>query len=350
MARARPCAATRGAARRARCPRRAARESHHLLDRRRRREGREPCARAARRARPPHRAAAPRARSRSASGRARAISSGSPGRSARSDRRPACATPSRPSSPAIGRSASITTRMCSSRSTPSSSCALDHVLAIDARCEALLLELLAHRPRLERREALGSHERACVHEAGELVAGEEHVLEVALARRRVLQVARVREDRAHEPVGVAELAQDTARRPADADRASGGARSRSRAAAPRSPTRPRRRRAAARRREQRPRPRRRGGAAPRSSSTRAAVASAASRSRASFSESWASASMRRTVADGRLTACPMESRSPGTDTRPGALPGPTGRRSLLDPWLDGPDGPGGTARRRCRPT
>ncbi len=46
-----------------------------------------------------------------------------------------------------------------------------------------------------------------MHEAGQLVAGEEHALEVALARGDVLQVVRVREHRAHEPLRVAELAQ-----------------------------------------------------------------------------------------------------------------------------------------------
>ncbi len=46
-----------------------------------------------------------------------------------------------------------------------------------------------------------------MHEAGELVAGEEHALEIALARGDVLQVVGVREHRAHEPLGIAELAQ-----------------------------------------------------------------------------------------------------------------------------------------------
>ena len=46
-----------------------------------------------------------------------------------------------------------------------------------------------------------------MHEAGQLVAGEEHALEVALALRDVLQVIGVGEHGAHEPLRVAQLAQ-----------------------------------------------------------------------------------------------------------------------------------------------
>jgi len=80
------------------------------------------------------------------------------------------------------------------------------VVSVDARCERLLLELLAHAAGLERREALRAHEPAGVHEAGQLVAGEEHELELALARRHVLQVVGVREHGPHEPLGIAQLA------------------------------------------------------------------------------------------------------------------------------------------------
>ena len=115
--------------------------------------------------------------------------------------------PGRPSSAWIGLSASITTWMCSSRSTPRRLGALVDVVAVDAGRERLLLELLAHAARLERGEALRAHEAAGVHEAGQLVAGEEHALEVALALRDVLQVVRMREHGAHEPLGIAQLAQ-----------------------------------------------------------------------------------------------------------------------------------------------
>ena len=84
--------------------------------------------------------------------------------------------------------------------------ALRHVLPVHARGEGGLLELLAHALRLERREPLGSHGRAGADEAGELVAGVQRVLELALAAH-LDEVIGVREHRADEPFGIAELTQ-----------------------------------------------------------------------------------------------------------------------------------------------
>ena len=81
--------------------------------------------------------------------------------------------------------------------------ALDHVVAVDAGREARCFSFL----RTERGSSVerpsGRTSAAGVHEAGQLVAGEEDVLELALARRDVLQVVRVREHRPDEPLRVA---------------------------------------------------------------------------------------------------------------------------------------------------
>ena len=115
--------------------------------------------------------------------------------------------PRHPSSSAIGRSASITTMMCSSRSTPSSSAPsiTSSRLTPDAKlfCFSFLRTDLGSS--VERPS--GPHERARMHEAGELVACEQDVLEVGLSRRDVLQVVGVRQDRADEPLRVAGVPQ-----------------------------------------------------------------------------------------------------------------------------------------------
>ena len=140
--------------------------------------------------------------------------------------------------------------------------ALVDVLPVDAGGEGRLLQLLLDRLRLERRDPVGPDEAARVDEAGELVAGEERLLQ-----RRVPRQAEVRgvRETPRRPRPASPPRAGSAHRPVGACRAWGAARSRSRAAA-RSPARaPRPRRTAARRRRRRPRPRARGAAAPRSS-------------------------------------------------------------------------------------
>src|SRR5581483_10240654 len=84
-----------------------------------------------------------------------------------------------------------------------------HLVAVYAGRERRLLELLPHRLRLEPVEPGRPYEPAGVHEAGELVAGEQHLLQLRIARQR--EVLRVREHRDDELLGVALRAQD--RRP-----------------------------------------------------------------------------------------------------------------------------------------
>ena len=121
---------------------------------------------------------------------------------ARPDRAPRCGgrAPG-----AIGRRAAITFVMCSSELHADQLEALAHVVAVDAGGERLLLQLLLHRRRLQRRDAVRPHEPAGVDEAGQLVAGEQRLLE----RRRALQVevVRVRQDGAHEPLRIPALEQ-----------------------------------------------------------------------------------------------------------------------------------------------
>ena len=80
------------------------------------------------------------------------------------------------------------------------------LVAMDARGERRLLELLLHRLRLEAVEPGRPYEPAGVHEPGELVAGEEHLLELRVARH--LEVLGVREHRLDQLLRVALLAQD----------------------------------------------------------------------------------------------------------------------------------------------
>src|SRR5439155_15392796 len=87
--------------------------------------------------------------------------------------------------------------------------ALRDLVAVDARGERRLLQLLAHRLRLHRLDPVGPHVAARRHEARELVAGEERPLQ-----RRVpvdVEVLGVGEDRLDHPLGIPLLAQD--RRP-----------------------------------------------------------------------------------------------------------------------------------------
>ena len=160
---------------------------------------------------------------------------------------------------------------------------LDHV----ARCARRARGRAARRPRRPRRGArrprttaasasssptsarassmpVGPHEPARVDEPGELVAREERLLERRVARHRQVLGVRQHAPRSRPPGSPPRAG--SARRPADACRASGGSRSRSRAAArstrhssSSSPKLPRVPRAP------RPRPRARGAAAPRSS-------------------------------------------------------------------------------------
>src|SRR5579884_1854166 len=69
-----------------------------------------------------------------------------------------------------------------------------------------MLQLLPHRLRLQTLEPGRAHEAAGVHEARELVAGEERLLERRVARQA--EVVRVREHRLDDLLGVALLAQD----------------------------------------------------------------------------------------------------------------------------------------------
>src|SRR5262249_59772522 len=79
------------------------------------------------------------------------------------------------------------------------------LVAMDARCERRLLELLLHRLRLEPLEAGRANEAARVDEAAELVAGEERLLEKRVAREA--EVLCVREHRLDDLFGIALLAQ-----------------------------------------------------------------------------------------------------------------------------------------------
>src|ERR687891_1393737 len=80
------------------------------------------------------------------------------------------------------------------------------LLAVHARREGGLLELLLDRLRLERLDPVGAHEAAGVHEAGELVAGEEGALERRVAGQ--LEVLRMGEDGLDDLLRPALLAQD----------------------------------------------------------------------------------------------------------------------------------------------
>ena len=115
-------------------------------------------------------------------------------------------------------------RTCAGRARPRSGACRDHVsdvvveleaqllgaavdlVAVDAGCEGGLLELLPHRLRLEGLDPVGPDQPAGVDEAGELVAGEERLLELRVPLH--VQVLRVREDRLDELLRVALLAED----------------------------------------------------------------------------------------------------------------------------------------------
>ena len=80
------------------------------------------------------------------------------------------------------------------------------LVAVDSGRERRLLQLLLDRLRLQALEAGRADEPARVHEARELVAGEERLLQRRVARHR--QVLRVGEDRLDHLLGIALLAQD----------------------------------------------------------------------------------------------------------------------------------------------
>ena len=80
------------------------------------------------------------------------------------------------------------------------------LVAVHAGREGRLLELLPHRLRLEAFETGRPHEPARVDEAGQLVTGEERLLELRLARQ--LEVLRVRQHRPDHDLRVALLAED----------------------------------------------------------------------------------------------------------------------------------------------
>ena len=96
--------------------------------------------------------------------------------------------------------------MCSSSSTLDQLGARVDLVAVDAGGKGRLLQLLLHRLGLEPVEAGRPHEPAGVHEAGDLVAREEGLLELGVARHR--QVLGVREDRLDHLLGIALLAED----------------------------------------------------------------------------------------------------------------------------------------------
>jgi hypothetical protein len=77
---------------------------------------------------------------------------------------------------------------------------------VHAGGERRLLQLLLDRLRLEAVEASRADETTRVHEARELVAGEEHLLELRIARHR--EVLGMRENGLDQLLGVALLAQD----------------------------------------------------------------------------------------------------------------------------------------------
>ena len=80
------------------------------------------------------------------------------------------------------------------------------LVAVDSRGEGRLLQLLAHRLRLEAVEAGRADEPAGVDESGQLVTREEDLLELRVARHR--EVLGMREDRLDQLLRVALLAQD----------------------------------------------------------------------------------------------------------------------------------------------
>ena len=84
--------------------------------------------------------------------------------------------------------------------------ALVDVLAVHAGGERRLLQLLPHRLRLEPVEPGRADERARVHEAGELVAGEQHLLQRRVARQP--QMLGVGEHRLDDLLRIALLAED----------------------------------------------------------------------------------------------------------------------------------------------
>ena len=108
---------------------------------------------------------------------------------------------------AIGCSAATTFAMCSSSSSPRKLGACVHLVPVDARREGRLLQLLLDGFRLEAVEPGRPHEAAGVDEPGELVAGEQRLLERRVARHgevlgvrehgldQLLRVALVAEDR-----------------------------------------------------------------------------------------------------------------------------------------------------------
>ena len=130
-------------------------------------------------------------------------------RSRRAGTRAVTAIPRSPSSSACSRMNPITFVMCSSSGSPSSSAPGDEVLALDAARERLVLHPLHHRTGLEVQHALArTHERRGGDEARHLVAGEQRLLERAVARDAA--VVGVRQDRSNHPLRVAVLAQDLA--------------------------------------------------------------------------------------------------------------------------------------------
>ncbi len=80
------------------------------------------------------------------------------------------------------------------------------LLAVHSGREGRLLQLLAHRLRLERLDAVGTDEAAGVDEAGELVAGKQGLLQRRVARQ--LQVLRMGETGLDDLLRLALLAQD----------------------------------------------------------------------------------------------------------------------------------------------
>ncbi len=81
-----------------------------------------------------------------------------------------------------------------------------HLVAVHSGRERGLLELLLHRLRLQPVEPGRPHEPARVHEPRQLVAREEHLLQLRVARHR--EVLGVREDGLDQLLGVARVAQD----------------------------------------------------------------------------------------------------------------------------------------------
>src|SRR4029077_7379264 len=80
------------------------------------------------------------------------------------------------------------------------------VLAVDAGREGRLLELLLDRLRLQAVEPGRAYERAGVHKAAQLIAGEERLLQRRVPRQP--EVLRVREHGLDDLLGIPLLAQD----------------------------------------------------------------------------------------------------------------------------------------------